>query len=52
VAARGTEIVVRYDETMHRSRLQHANILKRLAVDGTARNWRTLQALVDLSGSG
>jgi uncharacterized protein (DUF1697 family) len=49
IAARGLEIVVRYDEAMHRSRLQYATILKRLGVDGTARNWRTLQALVDLS---
>jgi hypothetical protein len=37
---------------MHRSRLQHARILNRLGVDGTARNWRTLQALVELSGAG
>jgi uncharacterized protein (DUF1697 family) len=50
IAARGREVVVRYDETMHRSRLQHAAILKRLGVDGTARNWRTLQALVELCG--
>lgn len=49
IAARGREVVVRYDETMHRSRLQHAAILKRLGVDGTARNWRTLQALVEMS---
>jgi len=49
VAARGREIVVRYAEGMHGSRLQHTTALKRLAVDGTARNWRTLQALVDLT---
>jgi uncharacterized protein (DUF1697 family) len=49
IAARGREVVVRYDETMHRSRLQHAAILRRLGVDGTARNWRTLQALVEMS---
>jgi uncharacterized protein (DUF1697 family) len=52
LAVRGCEVVVRYDETMHRSRLQHARILNRLGVDGTARNWRTLQALVELSGAG
>ncbi len=34
---------------MHDSRLQHAALLKRLAVTGTARNWRTLLALVDLA---
>jgi uncharacterized protein (DUF1697 family) len=49
VAARGCDVVARYEETMLRSRLQHANILKRLGVDGSARNWRTLQALVELT---
>lgn len=49
VAVRGREVVVRYAEVMHTSRLQHADALKRLGVDGTARNWRTLQALVDLT---
>lgn len=49
VVARGQEIVIRYAELMHTSRLQHATALKRLGVDGTARNWRTLQALVELT---
>ncbi|MGE5830523.1 MAG: hypothetical protein ACM30G_19470 [Micromonosporaceae bacterium] len=49
VAVRDLEVVVCYAESMHRSRLQHAAVLKRLGVDGTARNWRTLQALVDLT---
>ena len=49
VAVRGRELVVRYAEVMRTSRLQHASALKRLGVDGTARNWRTLQALVDLT---
>jgi len=49
LAVRGEEVVVRYAETMHASRLQHAKVLNRLGVDGTARNWRTLQALVDLT---
>lgn len=48
VAARGREVVIAYGETMHDSRLQHAALLKRLSVTGTARNWRTLLALVDL----
>lgn len=48
LAARGRELVVCYADVMHTSRLQHAAALKRLGVDGTARNWRTLQALVDL----
>lgn len=49
VAARGRELVIRYGDTMRGGRLQHAAALRRLAVDGTARNWRTLGALVDLS---
>jgi uncharacterized protein (DUF1697 family) len=49
VAARGHEIVIAYGESMHDSRLQHAALLRRLSVTGTARNWRTLLALVDLS---
>ena len=49
VAARGLEVVIAYGESMHDSRLQHAALLKRLAVTGTARNWRTLLALVDLA---
>jgi uncharacterized protein (DUF1697 family) len=52
LAVRGLEAVVRYAATMHASRLQHAALLKRLGVDGTARNWRTLQALVELTGEG
>jgi uncharacterized protein (DUF1697 family) len=49
VEVRGREVVIRYDDSMHTSRLQHASVLKRLAVDGTARNWRTAQALVTLT---
>jgi uncharacterized protein (DUF1697 family) len=49
VAARGREIVLAYGESMHDSRLQHAALLRRLSVTGTARNWRTLLALVDLA---
>ena len=52
VAHRGLEIVIRYDGAMHASRLQHALVLRRLGGDGTARNWRTLQALVDLTATG
>jgi uncharacterized protein (DUF1697 family) len=39
---------LRYADTMHASRLQHAMLLKRLGVDGTARNWRTMVAIGDL----
>jgi uncharacterized protein (DUF1697 family) len=49
VAARGLEVVIAYGETMHDSRLQHAAIIKRLGTTGTARNWRTLLALVDMA---
>lgn len=49
LAVRGREVVVQYAEAMHASRLQHATVLRRLGVDGTARNWRTLQALVELT---
>lgn len=49
VAARGHEVVIAYGESMHDSRLQHAALLKRLTVTGTARNWRTLLALVELA---
>jgi uncharacterized protein (DUF1697 family) len=48
LAVRGPEVVIRYADTMRTSRLQHAKVLKRLGVDGTARNWRTLTALVEL----
>ena len=48
VVARDREIVIAYGETMHDSRLQHGALLKRLGTTGTARNWRTLQSLVDL----
>ena len=41
---------ISYADAMHTSRLQYAPVLRRMKVDGTARNWRTLQALVDLCG--
>jgi len=49
LAVRHREVVVRYADAMSASRLQHAGLLRRLGVDGTARNWRTLLALVDLT---
>lgn len=49
LAVRRKEVVVRYADTMHASRRQPAGALKQLGVDGTARNWRTLQALVKLT---
>ena len=52
LAQRASEVAVRYAATMHASRLQHRTILKRLGVDGTARNWRTVEALVGLTADG
>ncbi len=49
ITAQGLEVVIRYAESMHASRLQHSKLLNQLGVDGTARNWRTLQALVELT---
>jgi uncharacterized protein (DUF1697 family) len=47
IAARGLEVVVAYAERTGGPRTDKA--LKVLGVDGTARNWRTLSALVDLA---
>ncbi|GLH96615.1 DUF1697 domain-containing protein [Phytohabitans aurantiacus] len=45
---RAWEACILYSATMHASRLQHAALLKRLGVGGTARNWRTMLAIADL----
>lgn len=51
VAVRGAEVVVDYGDAIHTSRVQGAWLAKRLGgVDGTARNWRTLTALCELTG--
>lgn len=50
VAARGLELVVRYGGGVHGSRADAAIRSAKLGVEGTARNWRTLAALVDLTG--
>jgi uncharacterized protein (DUF1697 family) len=44
----GCEAAICYADAMHSSRLQPARLLKSLGVDGTARNWRTLEAVVGL----
>jgi uncharacterized protein (DUF1697 family) len=44
----GLEVAIAYSESMHSSRLQHATLLRRLSVDGTARNWRTVLALAEM----
>jgi uncharacterized protein (DUF1697 family) len=50
VAARGREIVLCYAESMHASRLPKSKLVSSLTADGTARNWRTLSALVEMTG--
>ena len=49
IALKATELAICYSESMHTSKLQYAGVLKRLGVDGTARNWRTVQTLADMS---
>ncbi len=44
----GRELYVDYVASVHASRLTPAFFARRLGVDGTARNWRTVQALADL----
>lgn len=51
VMARGPEVVIRYAATVHGSRAQPATLTRRLGVDGTVRNWRTVQAVHDLAAS-
>jgi uncharacterized protein (DUF1697 family) len=52
LAVRGSEVVLRYaaDDTRG-SKLQYPKVVKRLDVDATGRNWRTLAALVDLTSN-
>jgi uncharacterized protein (DUF1697 family) len=50
LAARATEVVVAYAGSSQRSPAEAE--FRRLGVEGTARNWRTLTALVDLAGGG
>ena len=49
LALRGRELVVRYDDSLSNSRVKQPQVLRRLGTDGTARNWRTLRALHDLT---
>lgn len=44
----GRELYVDYGTSVHGSRLTAAFLARRLGVDGTARNWRTVQALAGL----
>lgn len=49
LAVNEADVAIRYATSMHKSRLQYSTIRRRLGVDGTARNWRTLQALITLT---
>ena len=51
VAVQGRDIVIAYGEGLHKSRLERSTALRRLTADATARNWRTLQACLDLARS-
>lgn len=44
----GRELYVDYVDSVHGSRFTPAFFERRLAVRGTARNWRTVEAIVDL----
>jgi len=50
VAVRGREVVASYADGLHASRLERSVVMRRVCADGTARNWRTLRALLDLGG--
>jgi uncharacterized protein (DUF1697 family) len=52
LAVHGLEACISHTGGMHASRLQHAPLLKRLGVNGTARNWRTLQAIAAMLATG
>ena len=45
---RGREVAICYQASMHQSRLQYSRLVRLLGTDGTARNWRTELAIVDL----
>ncbi|HLK94315.1 MAG TPA: DUF1697 domain-containing protein [Nocardioidaceae bacterium] len=49
IAVRGEEVVVDYGQSIQSSKVSPAWLARRLGVDGTARNWRTLTALVEMT---
>ena len=51
IKVEGSEVAICYSESMHTSKLQYPKVFKQLGVDGTARNWRTVQTLVELSSN-
>jgi uncharacterized protein (DUF1697 family) len=51
IKVEGSEVAICYSESMDTSKLQYPKVFKQLGVDGTARNWRTVQTLVELSSN-
>ena len=49
IAVRGDEVVIDYADSVHGSKVTPVWLARRLKVEGTARNWRTLTALVDMT---
>lgn len=49
IAVRGDELVIDYADGSHGSKVSPAWLARRLKVEGTARNWRTLTALVEMT---
>ena len=49
IAVRGEEVVVDYGQSIQGSKVSPAWLARRLGVDSTARNWRTLTALVEMT---
>ncbi|MDF2968334.1 MAG: hypothetical protein K0Q93_2112 [Nocardioidaceae bacterium] len=49
IAVRGEEVVVDYGQGIQGSKVSPAWLARRLGVEGTARNWRTLTALVEMT---
>jgi uncharacterized protein (DUF1697 family) len=48
VVVRGREVYIWYARSVHQSKLTPVVLGRRLSVDGTARNWRTVLAIRDL----
>jgi uncharacterized protein (DUF1697 family) len=49
MAVRGDEVVIDYGDHIHGSTVTPTWLSRRLKVEGTARNWRTLTALVEMT---
>lgn len=52
VRVAGADMYVDYGESMHASKLSPDYFRRRLGVEGTARNWRTVLALAEMTSKG